>query len=61
MLFAGTDWGLVCLTVAQVLDVCLTGLVGDLWNWNAGLGRIGVGFIEPDNGMGDPCKTYGEM
>ena len=35
------------------LGICGTG--------PAGLGRIGVGFIEPDNGMGDPCKTYGEM
>ena len=42
----------ICWTVTQVQGVCLTGLVGDLWNWNAGLSEFEVGFL-------GACGSYG--
>ena len=47
--------------MTQVLDVCLAGLVGDLWNRNAGLGEIKVEFLELADCMADPRKPYGKM
>ena len=46
------DWFAVIVT--QVLDVCLSGLVGDLRGWTPGLGKIEVGFFVA-------CGSYGEM
>ena len=42
--FAGLGRRLICWTVTQVLDVCLTGLVGDLRGWNAGLSEFETRF-----------------
>ena len=58
--FAGTDRRLICWIVTQVLDVCLTGLVGDLWNWNAGLVERKTGFKELVDRMGR-WPGYGDL
>ena len=45
--------------MTQVQGVCLTGLVGDLWNWNAGLAELVSDFLELAGHMGDPRKHIG--
>ena len=45
---------MVCRTVTQVQGVCLTGLVGDLWNWTRW-------SLRNESQIFRACGSYGEM